>query len=261
MSFYSLIKNRIDINNVQKGVDRLKINDIYRGIVNPSPTGKRTSDLAISEKLKSQEVGLSQGEENAENAVNLLNTAEGALESVQDSLQRVRELAISARSGILTDSDRSVIQGEIDDILEGVSDNLINTEFNTIRVLDEGFDGNIQTSSSQGRTMNIENTSLETLGLDNFDVTGDFNLEDIDNAIEQVSDSRASIGAQTNALRSNINSSQIARENTLAARSNLDEDFVQSINNLRKENLLNQYRINVQRLQQENEGSELSLLR
>jgi flagellin len=109
--------------------------------------------------------------------------------------------------------------------------------------------------------MNIENTSLETLGLDNFDVTGDFNLEDIDNAIEQVSDSRASIGAQTNALRSNINSSQIARENTLAARSNLDEDFVQSINNLRKENLLNQYRINVQRLQQENEGSELSLLR
>lgn len=243
------------------GVYRLRINDIYRGIVNPNPTGKRTSDLAISEKLKSQEIGLSKGEENAENAVNLLNTAEGALESVQDSLQRVRELAISARSGILTDSDKGVIQGEIDEILKGVTENLKNTEFNTIRVLDEGFEGNIQTSASQGRTMNIENTSLENLGLEGFNVTGEFSLEDIDSAIDKVSSGRSSIGAQSNALKSNINSSQIARENTLAARSNLDEDFIKKINELRKENLLSQYKLNIDKMRQDNEGSQLSLLR
>lgn len=230
----------------------MKINAYSRPIT--TDYSNNPANKVIDQKMSSQERGLDQGIDNANDAQNLLNTAEGALNSVGDSLNRIRTLAVEASNGTLTDDDRSIIQNEINAIREGISDNLRNTEFNQISLFD-GFEGQVQTGANAGQNRNIqiENTSLENLGIADFDVTEDFDISQIDNAIERVSEARSNIGSQSNALENNIQSNAIARENTLSAQSQLDEDIVEKVNTLRRDQLLEQYSIQMQRKNMNNQ--------
>src|SRR3954447_26559473 len=69
--------------------------------------------LAISEKLRGQIGGLGQAERNVQDAVSLVQTAEGSLSEVHSMLQRVRELAVQYKNGTLSSSDQSAIQSEV----------------------------------------------------------------------------------------------------------------------------------------------------
>src|SRR3954462_4216269 len=69
--------------------------------------------LAISEKLRGQISGLSQAQRNTQDAVSLVQTAEGALNEVHSMLQRVRELAVQYKNGSLATEDRASIQSEV----------------------------------------------------------------------------------------------------------------------------------------------------
>jgi len=105
--------------------------------------------LAIAEKMKSLESGFSQAIDNTKDAINLGNVADGGLEGVSDHLGRIRELAVQASNGLLSDDDRSIIQDEVNQLKEGISDLVKNTEFNGIKLLDGTFqDKNIQTAQS-----------------------------------------------------------------------------------------------------------------
>ncbi len=225
-------------------------------------SASKPSSIPISEKLTSQERGLERATDNSRDAINLSNTAEGALNSVSDSLGRMRELAVQAGNGTLTDSDRSTIQNEINGLKSGINDVLQNTEFNSIKVFDN-FKGSVQTgpNAGQNREIIVENTSIESLGIDGFDVTEDFDIAEIDKAIEKVSESRSNLGAQSNSLESNIRSNEVARENTLSSRSNaIGEDFEKSIIQLRQAQLKQQIENQTQSLQQKNEENRLSVL-
>lgn len=238
----------------------MKIDSVARSIVSPQPTGTSGADLSISESMKSQENALTQGSENLQDAVNLGQTAEGALNSVTDSLQQIRELTVQAQNGIYTDSDKAIFQDQISELLNDVQDSLKNTEFNTIKVLDGGFSGNIQGGGeNQGRVMQIENTSLSTLGLDGFDITSGGSIEDIDKALNTVSESRSQIGSQTNAFESAIRSNDIARENTLASRSRLDEDFAKQVSELKRLQITQQYKFQLQKKEEESQTDKLNL--
>src|SRR5881397_1552136 len=70
--------------------------------------------LAISEKLQGQIGGLDQAQRNAQDAISLVQTAEGSLQEVHSMLQRVRELAVEFKNGTLSTSDRAAIQSEVD---------------------------------------------------------------------------------------------------------------------------------------------------
>src|SRR5947207_3245992 len=70
--------------------------------------------LAISEKLQGQITGLDQAQRNAQDAISLVQTAEGSLQEVHSMLQRVRELAVEFKNGTLSTSDRAAIQSEVD---------------------------------------------------------------------------------------------------------------------------------------------------
>lgn len=225
-------------------------------------SSSRPASVPIAEKMTSQERGLEQATNNSEDAVNMLQTAEGALGTIAEDLGRIRELAVQASNGILSDSDRGTIQEEISGLKSSINDALQNTEFNTIKLFDS-FEGNVQTGANenQGRQMRIENTSLETLGIKDFDVTGDFDISDIDQAIERVSEARSDIGSQTNGLESNIRYNEIARENTLSSRSNVvGEDFEKSIMELRQAQLQQQIQYSVQNMKKEEEENGLSVL-
>lgn len=219
--------------------------------------------LAIANKLESLQKGFDQATENTQDAINLGNTAEGGLAGINDQLGRIRELAVQASNGILSDDDRGLIQEEINQLKEGIADQVKNTEFNGIKLLDGSVENfNIASNpNGTGAKMNIANTGLEALGIENFDVTGDFNIEDIDNAIQTVTEARSEIGAQTNRFESTIRANEVARENTLAAQSRIEDlDVAEGVMNLRQNQVLDQYRLAVQSKQMQQQGNSLNLL-
>lgn len=92
--------------------------------------------LAISEKMRAQIRGLQIASRNAQDAISMIQTAEGALIETHSMVQRIRELVIQAGNGTVSESDRRAIQDEIDQLIEeitGVSDR---TEFNGMKLLD-----------------------------------------------------------------------------------------------------------------------------
>lgn len=210
-------------------------------------TGRRINSAAddaagqaIAEQLRATANGFRQGADNTADMGNLVNTAEGALGGISDSLQRVRELSIQAGNGTLNDRDRQAIQGEINQLMEGIQSNAANTEFNSIRLLDGNFaDRNVASNpDGSGMRISIENTSLEALGLDNFDVTsGNFDIGVIDNAISAVSSSRSNLGAISNALEHVISANNNAHTNQVAALSRIEDADIalESINRQRRE--------------------------
>ena len=106
--------------------------------------------LAISEKMRSQIRGLTQASTNAEDGISLIQTAEGALNESHSILQRMRELAIQAANGTETDSDRSNVQDEIEQLQDELDRIAETTEFNTMKLLDGSLDGVASTNTSAG---------------------------------------------------------------------------------------------------------------
>src|SRR4051812_5236523 len=94
--------------------------------------------LAISEKLKSQIGGIGQAQRNAQDAVSLVQTAEGALAEVHSMLQRVRDLAVQYNNGTLSDTDKAAITLEVTQLSAEISRIASQTQFNGIALLTGG---------------------------------------------------------------------------------------------------------------------------
>lgn len=219
--------------------------------------------LAISEKMDAQVRGIEQGTENAQDMQNVARTAEGSLNTIEDSLQRIRELSVQASNGILTGEDKAIIQTEIDQLKTGIADAVKNTEFNGIKLLDGSFSNKVAATGANGtgQVMNIENTGLANLGIENFDVTGDFDISDIDAAIEKVSGSRAKLGATDNALQATINNNRVTAENEVSAKSQIrDADIAKQLMELNRGKITNQYSMFAQQAQMSQMSSTLNLL-
>ncbi|GAB7141086.1 flagellin [Deferribacterales bacterium RsTz2092] len=93
------------------------------------------SGLAISEKLRGQINGLAKASMNSQDAISLLQTAEGGMEVIADMLQRMRELAVQAGNGTYTANDRRELQKEVDQLKSEVDRISSSTEFNTKKLL------------------------------------------------------------------------------------------------------------------------------
>ncbi len=95
--------------------------------------------LAISQKMRSQIRGLEKAERNILDGVSLIQTAEGGLQTIQKMLQRARELAVQAANDSFTDTDRELIQNEIDKLKQGIDQIANQTHFNNIYLLNGGL--------------------------------------------------------------------------------------------------------------------------
>ena len=219
--------------------------------------------LAISEKLLTQINGYNTGTNNAANGINMMNVAEGALSGIHDSLQRMRELAVQAQNGIYSASDKEMIQMEIDGLKQSIQDAAKGTEFNTMKLLDGSFASlSLATNpSGGGLEIQMENSTLASLGIADFDVTGKFSLESLDSAISAVSKARSRLGAKTNALSHTINYNEKAGLNLMAANSRIrDTDYGKAIIDRNRDNILSQYRIFAMKAQMNNNAGVLKLL-
>jgi len=139
--------------------------------------GDDAAGLAISEKMRGQIKGLDMAVKNAQDAISLIQTAEGALTEVHSILQRMRELAVQASSDTNTDVDRNQIQSELDQLREEIDRISRTTEFNTKKLLDgklEGFrfnadikvvtGGNIDVKASGAGSTILEGTYVIEVG-------------------------------------------------------------------------------------------------
>ena len=222
------------------------------------------AELAIIEKEESQSRGLKAGERNVGTAQDMLNVADGAMSGIADYLQRIREIAVQAsNTATMTDSDRAALQAEVDQLKQGIGDVASQTTFNTKRLLDGSEDEfHIATDSNgNGLTVNTGNATLEALGIADFDVTGDFNIQDIDDALEKVNSARGDLGAQSNRLGYAYNYNTNARLNTTAAQSRLEDlDFPKAISEQKKKETLQEYMLFMQRRKQEDQASRMRAL-
>ncbi|PLV59456.1 flagellin [Thermotoga sp. KOL6] len=121
--------------------------------------GDDAAGLAISEKMRGQIKGLNMAIKNAQDAISLIQTAEGALTEVHSILQRMRELAVQAASDTNTDVDREQIQKEIDQLREEIDRIARTTEFNTKKLLDgklESFRNEVDAKVVTGGNINVQ---------------------------------------------------------------------------------------------------------
>ena len=129
---------------------------------------------AIANRMTSQITGLSQAQRNANDGISIAQTAEGALNQVNDNLQRVRELTVQAQNGTNSQDDLNSIQAEIDQRLTEINRISEETDFNGTKVLANTEKLSIQVGANDGETINIslEEITAKTLSLDSFNVSG-----------------------------------------------------------------------------------------
>src|SRR5512141_348948 len=116
--------------------------------------------LAISEKLQSQIGGLGQAMQNAQDAVSLVQTGEGALAEVQSMLQRVRDLAVQFNNGTLSASDQAAITAEVAQLCAEISDIGSQTAFNGISLLNGSSSITFQVGANDGESMTVSSVAL-----------------------------------------------------------------------------------------------------
>lgn len=186
--------------------------------------------LAIAEKIMSQVNGLNQAIRNAQDAISLVQTAEGALQETHSILQRMRELAVQAANDTLTSEDRGAIQQEIDNLLEEIDRIADTTEFNTQKLLNgsvatTALNFQVGANDNQIVILTIATADVDAMTLTDLEV-GSATLASqaivsLDNAIKYVSDMRANLGAMQNRLEHTIANLGVASENLQAAHSRI----------------------------------------
>ncbi len=215
--------------------------------------------LAIAEKLETQTNGYDVGASNAASARDMLNVAEGGLSSINDSLQRMRELSVQAsNSALYTSRDLSAMQKEIDQLKQGIQDAAKGTSFNTMSLLDGSMaDLNIATNpDGTGMKISMANSTLEALGISDFDVTSDFDISALDKAIEMVNSARSDLGSQSNALESAISYNNLASYNTTASKSRIEDlDMFKEISEQQKNKILQDYQTQFAKKKMEDEAN------
>src|SRR5205814_6643145 len=143
--------------------------------------------LAISEKLQAQINGLDQAERNAQDAVSLVQTAEGSLDEVHEMLQRVRELAVQYKNGTLSTGDRQAIQSEINQLASEIDRIGSTVQFNGVMLLNSNSTISFQVGANDGEVITVPTISLgaaissAALALN---ATGASDIAEIDTAID-----------------------------------------------------------------------------
>jgi flagellin len=205
--------------------------------------------LVISEYMRAQVNGLEQATRNNETAVNMVQTAEGALDEVGKLLVSVRQQAVAAANeGTNDPAMREASQQEIENALQSIDRISRDTQFGRKNILDgrnPTLTFQVGANSGQTVTIDVPNMATNQLGFDvdpatgaknavangsgfaslsDVDVTTTLGAQDtinlVDAAIEQVASTRGRLGAfQKNTLESNLNSLRIAQENMQASES------------------------------------------
>jgi flagellin len=237
--------------------------------------------LAISEKMRAQIGGLAQAQRNAQDAVSLVQTGEGALNEVHSMLQRIRDLKVQYSNGTLETGDKQAISAEVQQLGKEISDITTKTEFNGIKLL-TGGSVTFQVGAESADTIQLTKTEMSaaigtagTGGLDEIIDIGSattvasadtafaaLTLDNIDEAIKNVSNARSTFGAVQNRLEHRLNNLSTYQENLVASESRIrDVDMAAEMVNFTKLGILQQAGTSMLAQANQSPQNVLSLLR
>ena len=236
--------------------------------------GDDAAGLAISSRMTSQINGLNMAVRNANDAISLVQTADGAIVEIEAMLQRMRELAVQAASGTYSATDRDALEVEFDALQAAIQDINDDTQWNgtallsggstftfhvganasqTIAVTLKDFDttGETAASASVGIFENIDDTTttdyedddtndLAALSVDTVSLAGTA-LTNLTHAITRVQAHRATLGATINRLEYAADNLANVSQNTSASRSRvLDADYASETTELARTQIIQQ---------------------
>jgi flagellin len=210
--------------------------------------------LQISDRMTSQINGLNQAVRNANDAISLTQTAEGALDETTNSLQRIRQLAIQSQNDANTDADRGAMQKEVEALLTEITRVNDTTEFNDRNILStSSFSFLVGANANQNIKVDVKGDVAN--GLSGFDAAGlsidalsvsSFTgasgaVAAIDKALSAVVAKRSDLGALQNRFESTIRNLSNVSENVSSARSRIqDTDFASETAELTRNQILQQ---------------------
>jgi flagellin len=202
--------------------------------------------LAIGTTMTSQIRGLNQAVRNANDGVNLLQTAEGAMVEQTNMLQRMRELAVQSVNATNSDSQRKYLHNEFRELTSQISDIGTQTKWNTSTVL-TATTLTFQVGNTADTTFDvvIEATDNTTLGIDALAISNATDasaaLSTIDTALDTINGQRSQIGATMNRLTYTADNLSNVSANLSASRSSImDTDYATASSNLSKAQIIQQ---------------------
>lgn len=182
--------------------------------------------LAIAEGFRSVVLGAQVSQRNAQDGINIVQTAEGALSTTTNILQRIRELAVQAATGTVSSLNRQALDAEVQELLDQIDDIANNTEFNGVTLLkDAATTITIQAGARTGQTLivSIVGAKTDDLVVDGLDVLtvlgANSALLAVDSALQIVTTGRSRLGAAQNRLEFTIETLSIQEENSAASES------------------------------------------
>jgi flagellin len=228
--------------------------------------------LQITDRFTSQIQGLDQSVRNANDAISLVQTAEGALNETTTALQRIRTLAIQSQNGINSSADRAALQQEVTALVAELSRIGTDTQFAGNALLSGGFSAAFQVGANAGQTISVNLSSsngasfgASGLGVGTVDIStasgASGALTSIDTAISSIGAQRAELGALQNRFQSTIRNLSNVSENLSGARSRIkDTDFATETASLTRNQIIQQASTTVLAQANQRPQSALSLL-
>jgi flagellin len=231
--------------------------------------------LQITDRLTTQIQGLNQAARNANDAISLAQTAEGALGEITTSLQRIRTLAVQSQNGINTSADRTALQSEVTALKNEISRIASDTSFGGVDILAGGFSASFLVGANAGQSIgvnlsrpgtgDVNGYGTEALGLKDTSVTSSalsgVALEKISGAISSIGGARAELGALQNRFQSTIRNLSNITENVSGARGRIrDTDFASETAELTRNQIVQQASLTVLSQANQRPQAALSLL-
>ena len=199
--------------------------------------------LAIADRMNAQIRGTNVAIRNANDGISLAQTAEGALATVTDALQRMRELAVQAQNGTNGTGDRANLDTEYQQLSAEITRIATQTKFNGAAIVGASAGAQVfQVGANNGDTLTVTTTAVTTVA---GDLTSAANastaLAAIDVKLDVITTNRATYGAAINRFGFAISNLAITGENQSAARGRImDADFAAETANLSRANILQQ---------------------
>ncbi len=218
--------------------------------------------MALTKQIKNDNVAI----QNASTGINLIQTADSAVDSITSQLQSLNELSVQAANGTLSPSQRDIINEQFKIGLDSINQFANSAQFNGINLLDgSNTEIDIALDSDNISTINLPELSTGTLGLDGLDLTNSTNIglaqEGIANALLGIADAQAGFGAQQNGLSSAVTNLESKNLSATAARSQIgDTDYARAVADQVRLQVLNQAGTAMQAQSNQSQANVLQLL-
>lgn len=228
--------------------------------------GDDAAGLAISEKLRANIRALQQGSRNANDGISLIQTAEGAMDEVNNMLVRMKELAEQSANGTLSATERGFLSSEYKALRSEITRIADGTKFNETNLLDGSLNINIQVGLSNVAGQDTLAVAVADVDAAALSLTSTISsvsdaqsaLNTTTSAIETVASRRSDLGALQNRLESITQNLDTVVENLTAAESRIrDTDIAAETANLTKFSILTQAGVSI--LAQANQSPQVAL--